>query len=218
MEKAEKREETVAVAVVQLLPVAGSGGSAGGSDVAGSHFLLVQRPPSGLLAGLWQFPLLQLGPEEAGSLPRQQQLMDEYLEAQLGAALCPAGSTSAAGEGPTKALAVVDRRPLGQLVHVFSHIRMTMRVERIVLQGELDTQPRPADDAAGLAALQWVPGSEMQAKGLTSGVKKVYKLFTDTHAKATSKQSITRFFKPAAAAAGSDAAADTAAAGSRRRK
>lgn len=46
----------------------------------------------------------------------------------------------------------------------------------------------------------------------------VYKLFTDTHAKATSKQSITRFFKPAAAAAGSDAAADTAAAGSRRRK
>ena len=125
---------TVAVAVVQLLPVAGSGGSAGGSDVAGSHFLLVQRPPSGLLAGLWQFPLLQLGPEEAGSLPRQQQLMDEYLEAQLGAALCPAGSTSAAGEGPTKALAVVDRRPLGQLVHVFSHIRMTMRVERIVLQ------------------------------------------------------------------------------------
>lgn len=40
-------------------------------------------------------------------------------------------------------------------------------------QGELDTQPRPADDAAGLAALQWVPGSEMQAKGLTSGVKKV---------------------------------------------
>lgn len=40
-------------------------------------------------------------------------------------------------------------------------------------QGELDTSSRPADEAAGWAALQWVPGSEMQAKGLTSGVKKV---------------------------------------------
>ncbi|KAL4424064.1 hypothetical protein ABPG75_001365 [Micractinium tetrahymenae] len=220
VEKAEKREETVAVAVVQLLPPAGSsstsGGGGGGTDLASSRFLLVQRPAAGLLAGLWQFPLLQLGPEAADSPPRQQQLMDKYLEAQLGAPLRPAGSTAGAAGGG--GLAVVERRPLGQLVHVFSHIRMTMKVERIVLQGELDTSARPADEAAGRAALQWVPGSEMQAKGLSSGVKKVYKLFTDSHAKATSKQSITRFFKPAAAAAGSDTAADTAAADGRTRK
>ncbi|KAL4419664.1 hypothetical protein ABPG77_000561 [Micractinium sp. CCAP 211/92] len=215
VEKAEKREETVAVAVVQLLPPACSGG--GGGDVAGSSFLLVQRPPSGLLAGLWQFPLLQLRPEAADSPQRQQQLMDDYLQAQLGATLRPAGGAAPQG-GLAKALTVVERRPLGQLVHVFSHIRMTMKVERVVLQGELETGSRPADEAAGLAALQWVPGREMQAKGLTSGVKKVYKLFLDSHAKATSKQSITRFFKPAVAVAGIDAAADTAAASGRRRK
>ncbi len=31
-------------------------------------------------------------------------------------------------------MAVLERRPLGSLVHVFSHIRMTMKVERILLQ------------------------------------------------------------------------------------
>lgn len=50
------------------------------------------------------------------------------------------------------------------------------------------------------------------------GYPQVYKLFLDSHAKATSKQSITRFFKPAVAVAGIDAAADTAAASGRRRK
>lgn len=41
-----------------------------------------------------------------------------------------AAAASAAGGG----LRVVERRPLGELVHVFSHIRMTMRVERLVVQ------------------------------------------------------------------------------------
>ena len=119
---------------------------------------------------------------------------------------------------------VLERRPLGQAVHVFSHIRMTMKVERILLQvrpastaapcaprhgcvesvdspvsccalgllllprvaanwncpagplcvqGNLDVSPRAADEATGVAALQWVPGGEMEGKGLSSGVKKV---------------------------------------------
>lgn len=41
-EKAKKREDTAAVAVVELLPGAGA---------SGSKFLLLQRPKDGLLAG-----------------------------------------------------------------------------------------------------------------------------------------------------------------------
>jgi A/G-specific adenine glycosylase len=199
VEKAEKREETVAVAVVQLVPPGAS--ATGAAGLAASRFLLVQRPPSGLLAGLWQFPLLQL-PEDAGEEPRrQQQLMDDYLEAQLGLRLVPkqAGSSGGGSGSGGGSVAVVERRPLGSLVHVFSHIRMTMKVERILLQGDISTADRAADEAGGLAALQWVPGSEMQGKGLSSGVRKVYKLFSDDRSKAGSKQSITAFFKPAAA-------------------
>ena len=65
VEKAEKREETVAVAVVQLAPPGASP-----ADLPATHFLLVQRPPAGLLAGLWQFPLLQLASEAAESTVR----------------------------------------------------------------------------------------------------------------------------------------------------
>ncbi|KAI7841034.1 hypothetical protein COHA_005262 [Chlorella ohadii] len=199
VEKAEKREETVAVAVVQLVPPGTS--ASGAAGLAASRFLLVQRPPSGLLAGLWQFPLLQL-PEGAEEEPaRQQQMMSEYLEAQLGLRLVQQQGGSSSGSGGSSsgsAVAVLERRPLGSLVHVFSHIRMTMKVERILLQGDISTADRAADDASGLAALQWVPGSEMQGKGLSSGVKKIYKLFMDDRSKAGSKQSITAFFKPAA--------------------
>jgi hypothetical protein len=41
------------------------------------------------------------------------------------------------------------------------------------VQGNIDVSPRAADEAAGVAALQWVPGGEMEGKGLSSGVKKV---------------------------------------------
>ncbi|EFN57259.1 hypothetical protein CHLNCDRAFT_143807 [Chlorella variabilis] len=214
VEKAEKREEAVAVAVVQLLP-AGVAPSAAAAPPhrAASRFLLVQRPATGLLAGLWQFPLLPLGPEAEGSPRRQHQLMDAYLEAQLGVQLQQQGAASGqarggGGGGAGGGVRVVGRHPLGQVVHVFSHIRMTMKVEAVVLQGDLDTSARGADEAADLAALQWVPGGEMGGKGLSSGVKKVYKLFTDACSKAASKQSITAFFRPKAPAA---AAADGAA-------
>ena len=48
----------------------------------------------------------------------------------------PAGgsSSSSGGSGGGGSVTVVERRPLGSLVHVFSHIRMTMKVERILLQ------------------------------------------------------------------------------------
>lgn len=182
VEKAEKRDETVAVAVVQLVPPGAS--ASGAAGLAASRFLLVQRPPSGLLAGLWQFPLLQLAEGAEDEPRRQQQVMDEYLEAQLGLRLAPqpgamaakhvgvvrrvgsgasgcymcmhiavcqtapccvlstrsllprrcSGSTSSGGGGGGGSVAVVERRLLGSLVHVFSHIRMTMKVERILLQ------------------------------------------------------------------------------------
>lgn len=48
-----------------------------------------------------------------------------------------------------------------------------LQVEKLVLQGELDTSARGADDARGAAALQWLPAAELGAKGLSSGVKKV---------------------------------------------
>lgn len=89
VEKAEKREETVAVAVVAVVPRGAP--ASGAAAQAASRFLLVQRPSSGLLAGLWQFPLLQLAGEAEEAPLQQQQLMDQHLEAVLGVRLAPQG-------------------------------------------------------------------------------------------------------------------------------
>lgn len=77
------------MAVVRLLPpgAAAGAGAGGKAEPAGARFLLVQRPPAGLLAGLWQFPLLPLQPGAQESAAAAQALMDGYLQEQLGVEL-----------------------------------------------------------------------------------------------------------------------------------
>lgn len=184
VEKADKREESVAVAVVMVLPP-----GAQLSDKGAGKFVLVKRPPGGLLAGLWEFPLQPVD-AEAGDGERRG-AMNELLQGLLGVDL----SSSDGNE-----LKLLERKSLGQVVHVFSHIRMTMHVEKVVLQGEVPVaeQAGGGDDGeeAAAAEVQWLSAEELGAKGLTSGVKKVFKLFTDQ--KTAASQSIKRFFKPAA--------------------
>ena len=121
VEKAEKREETVAVAVVQVAPRQQcSGGGDAKTPPQPTHFLLVQRPNTGLLAGLWQFPLVPLagssgaaaagddsegegeqGQQTQTQQPQPQQAMNAYLEGLLGRPLQHkrqgAGADSAVG-------------------------------------------------------------------------------------------------------------------------
>jgi A/G-specific adenine glycosylase len=245
VERAEKREERVAVAVVRLV-----GPGARAADPGEGRLLLVKRPPGGLLAGLWEFPLQPVGAEAGGGEVRG--VMDAYLEELLGARLVAGGEEGgggggggeegAEGGGGAPALRVVLRQAAGEVVHVFSHIRMTMVVENIVLQGELPPQPAAAaaaeaeaegeaegegegagDDApqgspspakgkkakgakkaeavaAGPPETQWLSPQEVEAKGLSSGVKKVYKLCTaKPKPAAPAGGGILKFFKPAGA-------------------
>ncbi|KAK9809860.1 hypothetical protein WJX72_000467 [[Myrmecia] bisecta] len=75
VEKAQRREELVAVCVVELKPASGKAG-------VPSQYLLVQRPETGLLAGLWEFPSRAV---DAGSTAKQcSQALDMYLHETLG--------------------------------------------------------------------------------------------------------------------------------------
>lgn len=68
--------------------------------------------------GLWEFPLKLVDAETSKAGCREQ--MEELLERPLGVALA--------------AEHIVERRALGEITHIFTHIRLTMRVEHIKIK------------------------------------------------------------------------------------
>ena len=187
-EKAEKREESVAVAVVKVVVVAvdeeeDRGKAATKNTKRQSKFLLTKRPAGGLLAGLWEFPLRAV--KQGASLTNRQSVVDTYLN-DLG--VVPSNGT----------LKVKSRKVLGDIVHVFSHIRMTMHVESVEVESEdegIFRRVKSENDDE----MQWLNEEELKAAGLSSGVKKVYALYCSERDKMAEKKktpSIARFFIP----------------------
>lgn len=193
VEKAEKREESVSIAVVQVVPSEDDI-----DDVFAGHFLLLKRPPGGLLAGLWEFPLAQVLERDAKNSVLQQctdrLLSDTFSQLALA---WPSSRHDGANEVNVK---ILQRRQLGQLVHIFSHIRMTMHVERIVIHCDIVKtmeETKQKNSKNGEETIQWLTAEQLESKGLTSGVKKVWKLYGEkSKKKPTASQGIHRFFKP----------------------
>ncbi|DBB06496.1 TPA: hypothetical protein ACH3X1_012048 [Trebouxia sp. C0004] len=154
--KAPRRKEDVAVCVVQLLPHKAIIAS------KDSLYLLVQRPSTGLLAGLWDFPSCTMMPVATNEQPTQQEVIDGCLPALL-------GCDSLQDTGSMKLLC---REQLGSVVHTFSHIQQTMRVELLTFQ---ETQPA-AVEGQSACTVKWVSAKELSELGLSSGVKKVWKV------------------------------------------
>ncbi len=69
-------------------------------------------------AGLWEFPAVKVAADAGKADCRRA--MDKLLEGPLGVSLAEEH--------------VVSRQSLGDVVHIFSHIRLTMRAEHIMLQ------------------------------------------------------------------------------------
>eukprot|EP00884_Botryococcus_braunii_P007159 jgi/Botrbrau1/16444/Bobra.0142s0040.1 len=186
VEKAKRRKECTAVCVVELR-TAGNNGEADGpktkkrqestSGVTASEgdrtYLLVQRPAAGLLAGLWEFPSAAVE-NEAGASGRRR-AVDSQLDTLF-------------GEDGWRGL-VVERKSLGSVVHIFSHIRMTMHVERLLLQA--DRVPLGRSGLTDVPATKWVSHQGMGDEGLSSGVRKVFSLVVSSDGKA--KKGIKRF-------------------------
>lgn len=94
------------------------------TPVAAHSLLLSKRPEQGLLAGLWEFPSTPVAVQ--ASAEDRRQTVDTLLE-DLGL-----------GGVIGSAWRVVHRRDMGSVVHVFSHIRMTLHVEHLLVEGAAD--------------------------------------------------------------------------------
>ena len=99
VEKAARRKVLVVAVVLHA------------STDAARWFVLEKRPEKGLLAGLWQFPLVELADADASTEEAAQQLVAHVL-----------GDQGRAGEQDSPP--ILSR--LGQVVHIFSHIEMTI--------------------------------------------------------------------------------------------
>ncbi|XP_021762742.1 adenine DNA glycosylase-like [Chenopodium quinoa] len=123
------------------------------------HCLLVKRPDGGLLAGLWEFPSVLLGQESETAIRRKA--IDKYLKTSFNL-------------DAKKTCKVLLREEVGEYVHIFSHIRLKMYVEYLVihLNGGLKLLQSVSDE--GNMIWKCADSKELSSMGLTSGVRKVY--------------------------------------------
>lgn len=113
--KSKQRHDFAAVTVVEILEV---------QDTIeelqpDGRFLLVKRPEEGLLAGLWEFPSVLV--EVEADLATRRHAIDQFLKKSFKLDL-------------KKSCSVVSREDIGEYVHVFSHIRLKMFVELLVIR------------------------------------------------------------------------------------
>ncbi|NXO69813.1 MUTYH glycosylase, partial [Phainopepla nitens] len=111
------------------------------------EYLIVQRPSSGLLAGLWEFPSLPLAQDLQEEKEREQ--LADHLQAWMG-----------------RPVAAKGLQFIGEVIHIFSHIHQTYVVYSLHLDGDVTLDP-------ALSPSRWVTEDEFHASAVSTAMKKV---------------------------------------------
>ncbi|NWQ84245.1 MUTYH glycosylase, partial [Columbina picui] len=137
--KAAKKQPRVAQTATCVLERRGCHGAL--------EYLIVQRPSSGLLAGLWEFPSLPLA--QGLQEEKQREVLAHHLQACTGWPV-------AAG----------DLQFIGEVIHIFSHIHQTYVVYSLPLDGDVTLDP-------ALSPSRWVTEKEFHTSAVSTAMKKV---------------------------------------------
>ncbi|KAF1949524.1 DNA glycosylase [Byssothecium circinans] len=146
--KKKVAEEEAVICIIELLSPA--------PDLP-SKWLIEQRPAKGLLASLWQFPQSTL-PSSSNTTASRKAAARNFLDG------IDAGGDVDFGEAQ-----FVDE--LGSLVHVFSHLKLTMHVQRF----RLDAGATKAK-ISGSPARKWVAMEDMDGETLSTGMRRCWDL------------------------------------------
>ncbi|XP_031504519.1 adenine DNA glycosylase [Nymphaea colorata] len=161
--KAKQRHNFAAVCVLQIRKE--SQPNLWKMDSDQDVFLLKRRPNDGLLAGLWEFPSVLLDKHETDSRLRRVAL-NQYLKRLLGIDVM-------------KNCKVIMREDIGEYVHIFSHIRLHMSIEWLVLHPKCGLDSLLHGENQDSAVWKTVDGTAIRTMGLTSGVRKVYHMMEE---------------------------------------
>jgi A/G-specific adenine glycosylase len=150
--KVKVREETVFVSIVSRY-----------SSCGDLEYLMIQRPKTGLLAGLWECPNIVLTSRDAlkhESEGGRRILFDNVLRDALSLVQ---GTTS-----------VSERHEIGSTIHIFSHIRQSLHAEFVLVEF--------GDEELGCArageGCRWLSGGAILDSAVATQMRKVLKLAT----------------------------------------
>ncbi|CAO1632544.1 unnamed protein product [Sympodiomycopsis kandeliae] len=151
--KAKVKEQECLVCAVQIV----------GASKSSSQWLLQQRPSKGLLASLWEFPTHTLAQAETKQSQRKKEAIKyveslpqiENLEAKL----------SCKGE-------------VGQIDHVFSHLKLKMWIWRFVLDLNDDSKDIDAEGQADEThqKRKWATTSQVEEESMGTGMRNCWAL------------------------------------------
>ncbi|KAI6148321.1 DNA glycosylase [Pisolithus tinctorius] len=171
-------------------------------------FILVRRPEGGLLAGLHEFPTVPAVSDSLSTCGNDPEIVGKVLFNLFVNPPPPffkEPNAQEVGCGNKGALRVAMIKPVGDVVHVFSHIKKTYRTQWVILEGGGDKPPelqnesrlstvptremiegngkdkrrkvsRTSKGGNTNTTPQWVPLEEVESANIGTGVMKVWKL------------------------------------------
>lgn len=139
--KKQAKEETLAVAVVER------------DSEEGMQFLTIQRPKTGLLAGLWEFPNITVESDDT----KMYSSLADFIESDLGISL----------EKNKR------RESIGEVSHQFSHIHHKYVVYTCKCSGT-DTVKQAAQ---GKRDMKWISREDLASAALSTAMRKVFSAF-----------------------------------------
>ncbi|KAL5406209.1 hypothetical protein PMIN03_007958 [Paraphaeosphaeria minitans] len=142
-------------AVVCIISTPSSSSSSSSST---RRYLIEQRPAKGLLASLWQFPQQTLLPADKQTPASRKATARNYV-ASLGLGSLDGGEV----------------RELGSPVHVFTHLKLTMHVVHVGLEGAAE-----GATSEGKTARRWVAAEDMAGATLSTGMRRCWELVAET--------------------------------------
>lgn len=145
--KKKVKEEDCAVCLVELC-----------TSNSESKWLIEQRPATGLLASLWQFPQTTLSAADTAAASRRISAQKHI------------SSLDAGGVDMTTARHITTFDPL---VHVFTHLRLTMHAYHYRITDKADAANLLC---SGAPARRWVNTSSMDNETLSTGMRKCWQL------------------------------------------
>lgn len=133
---------------------------------------------SGLLAGLFEFPAIDLPPEDSSlKAAARSSRLDKLVRSLIDVSDCPLRAAGDTSDG-----ALVSRAALPTVTQVYSHMTRTYLAERVVISSATLPRLRPAKrDAADVEPVQsragsakWVPASAVATANVGGAVGKIW--------------------------------------------